>query len=579
MNNQTLSMPKPTSQTKILIGVAWPYANGPQHVGHLAGAYIPADVFARYSRLAGHDVLMVSGSDTHGTPVTLRAESEKSTPAKVANRFHESFLHTYQRLGLSFDLFTHTETENHHRASQEFFRRHQEKGFLKVQTDQQAYDVIAKRFLPDRYVEGECPHCGNPSARGDQCDRCGKLLDPLDLISPRSALPGSSDIEFRDTEHFYFILPKLKAELLAWLQDKDHWRPHVLNYTRSQVEGDLLEPRPVTRDLEWGVRVPVDGWEKKRLYVWYEAVIGYYSASLEWSSMSGRDWRDWWKRSGSQRSYYFIGKDNIPFHTILWPSMLLAHGDLSLPYDVPANQYLKFSGEKLSKSRGAAVEVDALLDTYQPDAIRYALTALAPENDDVDFTWEAFNARINNELVATWGNLVNRVLGFAHRHFDARVPSPGRSTEVEDRLYQVFNDAFPEIGSHFANARARLALVQLRELTRKVNQYVQESAPWELLREDKAACASVVYHALQAIDWLKVLWAPILPHSSEQLHAMFGYTWPLFGEIHVESTEDKRSAYKVLRYRPGQSRGKWELAKLEVNQKLQSPQTLFRKIE
>ena len=335
---------------KIHIGVAWPYANGYQHLGHLAGAYLPPDIFARYHRLVGNDVLMVSGSDAHGTPITVRADAEGVTPREIFERYHQTFLETYQQIGLTFDLFTHTDTENHHRVSQDIFGKILENGYLYREVQQQLYSPQEGRFLPDRYVEGECPHCGYAEARGDQCDNCGKLLEPTELINPRSKASGDTDLSLRETEHFFLDLPKLEGALWDYLHDdKEHWRPAVLNFARGYLDTGL-HGRPITRDIDWGIPIPLPGYEGKCLYVWFEAVIGYFSASIEWARNRGTPdaWQDWWYDPGAQ-IYNFIGKDNIPFHTIIWPAELIAVGrlycdgcetELNLPYDVPANEYL-----------------------------------------------------------------------------------------------------------------------------------------------------------------------------------------------------------------------------------------------
>ncbi|MGC9334231.1 MAG: methionine--tRNA ligase, partial [Anaerolineae bacterium] len=392
---------------KILIGVAWPYANGHQHLGHLAGAYLPPDIFARYQRLVGNEVLMVSGSDAHGTPITVRADAEGVSPREIFERYHQTFLETYQQIGLTFDLFTHTDTENHHRVSQDIFLKILENGYLYSEVQEQLYSPKEGRFLPDRYVEGTCPHCGYPDARGDQCDNCGKLLEPTELIEPRSKASGDTALELRKTEHFFLDLPKLSGQLEDYLyNNKEHWRPNVLNFARNYVRSGL-RGRPITRDIDWGIPVPLLGYEGKCLYVWFEAVIGYFSASVEWSRNQGTPnaWHEWWYNPEA-RTYYFIGKDNIPFHTVIWPAELLAIGrlycdecetDLNLPYDVPANEYLNFKGTKLSKSRGAFVEVPYFLERYDPDALRFYLTATAPETRDTEFSWEDFVERNNNE--------------------------------------------------------------------------------------------------------------------------------------------------------------------------------------
>jgi methionyl-tRNA synthetase len=398
----------------ILVCTAWPYVNGSLHVGHLAGVYVPADTFARFQRLRGNDVLMVSGSDEHGTPITVRAEQEGVSPKEIADRFHEEFLGDWRDLGISYDLYTRTGTDTHRRVVQDEFLMLRDNGYLFEETSEAMFDETAGRFLPDRYVEGTCPHCGYEKARGDQCDNCGRLLDPTDLINPRSRLSGAAPVR-RPTTHFYIDLPKLNRPLLEWVRPMTHWRPNVYRFTLNFLEGGL-QPRAVTRDMQWGVPVPVEGYENKRIYVWIEACTGYLSASVEWAERSGNPdgWHRWWKDE-SARQYYFIGKDNIPFHTVIWPAILMGRGDTILPYDVPANEYMNFGGQKASKSAGVGTTVPDLLAAFDPDPIRFYLTANAPENADTDFSSDELIRRNNDELVAAWGNLVHRTLTFTQR--------------------------------------------------------------------------------------------------------------------------------------------------------------------
>ncbi len=420
------------------MAVAWPYANGPLHLGHIAGAYLPSDIFARYHRLRGNRVLMVSGSDAHGTPITVRADAEGVEPADVVNRFHPLFLETWERLGISFDLFTTTMTENHAAVTQDVFTRARERGFIDIETSQQMFDPEVGRFLPDRYVEGTCPHCGYPDARGDQCENCGRTLDPADLINPRSKLSGATP-ELRDTDHFFLLLSKLEPDVLAWLETRVGWRKHVINWAIQFVK-DGLHDRAITRDITWGVPLPTDELgDSKRIYVWFDAVSGYLSASVEWAEASGdpEAWRTWWDPTfgagATADSYYFIGKDNIPFHTVFWPAILLARGGLNLPTDVPANQYVTFKGSKASKSAGVGRGILEYLDVLQPDAIRYALASVLPEQNDTDFTDDELVRRVNDELVAVWGNLVNRVFSMIARNFDGVVPRAEAKLSDADR--------------------------------------------------------------------------------------------------------------------------------------------------
>jgi methionyl-tRNA synthetase len=573
---------------KILVGVAWPYVNGEKHIGQIAGAYLPPDIFARYQRMAGNDVLMVSGSDTHGTPITLQAEKEGIPPAEVVDKYHRLFVDGCLAMGLTFDLYSHTDTQNHWEVTQHMFLRHLENGYIYKDTQKQWYDAEADRFLADRYVEGTCPFCGYADARGDQCDNCGRIYDALELKNPRSKITGNTDLDIRETEHFFLDLGKLNEPLLKWVeQDKEHWRPNVLNFTRGQLELKELRGRPITRDIDWGVRIPLDGFEGKRIYVWYDAVIGYLSAAVEWAQFNGGEaWRQWWDANVNPDAliYNFIGKDNIPFHTVIWPGMLMAYNDgpgdkFNLPYDVPANEYLNFRGMQFSTSRGNVIGWNTVMEEFQVDAWRYVLTALAPENSDSEFTWPDFVERINNELVANWGNLANRMLGFAYKRFDGVVPTPGALDQTDRDLLDEIKYGFKSIGALYNAAKFKAALQEIRRLSQRVNQYLNEKEPWQTIKSNPEAAATSVYVALQAIDWLKVFWAPILPHSSELLHSYLGYAEPLFGRQYTEEIEDARGKHLVLRYDHSQASGRWVAGTLPPGQALQQPQPLFIKLD
>ncbi|MCC6175010.1 MAG: methionine--tRNA ligase [Chloroflexi bacterium] len=503
----------------ILVCTAWPYVNGSLHVGHLAGVYVPADTFARFQRLRGNDVLMVSGSDEHGTPITVRAEQEGVSPKEIADRYHEEFLGYWRDLGISYDLYTRTGTDTHRRVVQDEFLLLQERGYLFEQTTEAFYDEKAGRFLPDRYVEGVCPNCGYAKARGDQCDNCGKLLDPIDLIEPKSRLTGETPV-LRPTRHFYFDLPKLNEPLLAWARGHTNWRPNVYRFTVNFLEGGL-QPRAVTRDLQWGVPVPIEGYEDKRIYVWIEAVTGYLSASVEWAERKGASeaWRRWWK-DDTTRQYYFIGKDNIPFHTVIWPAILMARGDTILPYDVPSNEYMNFGGAKASKSAGIGTTVPDLLKAFDPDPIRFYLTMNAPETSDSDFSADELIRRNNDELVAAWGNLVHRSLTFTQRYFDGRVPGDGSTDPlVEAEIAKTFE----RVSEQLEAARFKETIREVLELARFGNRYFDEHAPWKQVKIDKQQAGQTIGTLLNLIDALKVLFAPFLPFSSARLHALLGY--------------------------------------------------------
>lgn len=570
-----------TKKERILVAVAWPYANGLQHIGHIAGAYLPPDIFARFSRMNGAEVLMVSGSDTHGTPVTLKAEEQDTTPDKIVEHFHGKFIECYKKIGFTFDLFTHTHTENHENVVHEVFLDLREKGYIYKDRSKQLFDKKAQKFLPDRYIEGECPLCGYKEARGDQCDNCGKTYDAVDLKHPVSKMTGSSDLEVRETEHYYIDLGKLNDALLEWAsKDKAHWRKHVLNFTLGELNKKELRGRAITRDLEWGVTIPEAGNEGKRIYVWFEAVMGYLSAVKEWANLSGtpEKWKDYWQNKDAQ-SYYFIGKDNITFHTVLWPGILLAKGDLNLPYDVPANEYLNMYGRKVSKSRGTAIAVLDVLERYQPDAWRYALAALAPETADVDFTWDDFLEKVNNELVANWGNLANRTLGFAFKRYEEKIPQPGTLEPVDEQVLAEVKAGFETVGKLYHAVRLRSALEETRKLSQRVNQYLNDMAPWTAIKENPERAATTVYVALQCITWLNTMFAPVLPFSAQLIHETLGFDGQLFGTQRSDVVKDAKGAHEVLRYDHTGAVGVWKALTLEPGQKMRTPAAPFVKLD
>ncbi len=579
--------------SNILVSVAWPYANSLIHVGNITGSYLPADIFARYQRLSGNNVLMVSGSDSHGTPVTVRADADGTTPLEVYTQFHSGFLELFQKLGLTYDLFTTTHTENHFKVSQSIFLALEKNGYLYTDRQQQWYSPTQGRFLPDRYVEGTCYVCGYANARGDQCDQCGTLLEATSLIDPRSKIDGSTP-ELKETEHFYLDLGKLQPSIVEFLhQREDYWRPNVLRQSLGQILAEDLHGRAITRDLDWGVPVPIEGWEEKRLYVWFEAVIGYLSASIEWSQLNDQPqaWHDWWY-DPQANSYYFIGKDNIPFHVVIWPGQLIGAGEwfgrifeeresssLILPFDVPANEFMNLEGQKISGSRNWAVWGMDFLSRYDPDTLRYYLTANMPESKDADWDWEDFLNRNNNELVATWGNLANRVLSFAYKHWEGHVPTPGELRPADQEILEVVEAGFQTIGQHIGAVRLRAGLIEAMRLASEVNKYLDQCAPWFEIKSDKSAAGTTIYTALRVIDSLKILLAPFLPFSSEQLHTYLGYDQPLFGEQYVENVQDTLGEHQVLRYNSSAASGRWEPSQLSPGQALRQPAPLFRKLD
>jgi methionyl-tRNA synthetase len=546
----------------ILVGVAWPYASGPRHLGHAAGAYVPPDIFARYHRMAGNRVLMVSGSDMHGTPITVVADRRGVPPAEVAEENHRAIADSFARLGLTYDLYTTTTTENHYRVTQQIFLRLHERGYLFLDTTPAMYDPEAKRFLPDRYVEGTCPHCGFPDARGDQCDNCQRTLDPTDLINPRSKLSGATP-ETRETTHFFLDLPQFTEPLLRWVEsNRDHWRPNVAAFVLNWLK-EGFKPRAITRDLDWGVPIPLPGYDDKRIYVWFDAVIGYLSASIEWAQRAGDPdaWKAWWelRPDGSPpgRSYYFIGKDNIPFHAIIWPAILMGYGGLALPYDVPANEFLTLGGQKLSSSRAYTARLPWLhefLDAFDADALRFFLTINAPESRDTDFTWEEFKRRNNDELVATYGNAVHRLLRFVERHFEGKAPTPGALGEADRVLLGQMERTFADVAGLIEGCRFRDGLRAIMSLAQALNRYLDAAAPWLAIKTDRQAAATSLWVALQVVGAFRVLTAPFLPYSVQRLHSYLGGE----GDVHE------------LPWRP---------PALAAGQQLAVADPLFRKIE
>ncbi|MBY5160899.1 methionine--tRNA ligase [Salsipaludibacter albus] len=517
------------STRHILVAVAWPYAKALQHLGHFAGAYLPPDIFARYHRIAGNAVLMVSGADAHGTPITVAADEDGVEPSSIVEHFHPLMLDQWEQLGIDFDLFTTTMTDNHREVTWELFRGLHDAGLVVSEVTDQYFDPEKQRFLPDRYVEGTCPVCGYPDARGDQCDNCTSTLDPTDLIDPRSTLSGATP-ELRQTEHWFIDLPGIADELAEWLEGREDWRPHVINWARGFVRSGL-QRRAITRDLTWGVPIPPEYdtlGEGKRIYVWFEAVIGYLSAAREWAA--GTDdpeaWRRWW--NDDAESYYFVGKDNIPFHAVFWPSYLLGYNradrdrDLNLPTDVPANQYVTFKGEKASTSRGVGTLVLDYLDTFSADQLRFAVARHLPELNDADITEEDLVKVANDELANDWGNLVNRVLTMTRKHFDESVPEPADLDDVDRAL-------LAEVEARLAAEAAAIEAVELRSavqealgLARAANAYLNAREPWRTRKDDPVRTGTTLWVALQAIGAGTVAFAPFTPFSVDVLRGWLG---------------------------------------------------------
>jgi methionyl-tRNA synthetase len=580
-----------TATENILVCVAWPYASAEIHQGNVTGSYLPADIYARYHRLQGNRVLMVSGSDSHGTPVTVKADEEGKSPREVFQYYHQRFLDLFQQLGLSYDLFTHTDTENHHRVSQDLFRRLLDRGYLYRRVTKQMYSPAAGRFLPDRYVEGTCPNCGYERARGDQCDNCNTLFESAsELIDPQSKMDDSA-LELRETEHFFLDLPQLAEDGLAeWIQEnKEHWRPQVINFARNLILDEGLQGRAVTRDMDWGIRVPVDGFEHKAIYVWFEAVIGYLSATIEWAENQGRPdaWKTWWYEDNA-RTVYFIGKDNIPFHAIIWPAQLIGvqrlYEDdesrfLNLPYDVPANEFMNMEGRRISGSQNWGVWMLDALKRHDPDPLRYCLTVTMPETRDSDWSWHGYVERNNNELVANWGNLVHRVLNMTQRYFDGAVPDPGQLRAQDKALLEAIDAGFTSVGDHYDSCKFRAAASEAMALATKVNQYLEEMSPWKTAKSDTSATAQTLYTALQAINGLKVLLAPILPFTSQRLHELLAEEGQILGLQRVQVYEESERRHTALTYDGSQAIGRWERAKIPAGRSLPEPAPLFKKLD
>jgi methionyl-tRNA synthetase len=578
-----------SSPKKILVAVAWPYASGLRHIGHVAGFGVPSDTFARYHRLRGNDVLMVSGTDEHGTPVMVAADAAGESPRETAERFNRLIREDLRDLGLAYDLFTRTTTKNHYRATRDIFRTLYERGYVIERETLGAFSATTGHTLPDRYIEGTCPICGYESARGDQCDNCGNQLDPIDLVEPRSRIDGTVPV-FRETKHLFLDLPAFKEQLTEWIESQSAWRQNVRRFSLNFVQE--LKPRPITRDLDWGVPIPVDGYEEasgKRIYVWFDAVIGYLSASVEWAANRGRPdaWREWWQNPDAEHTY-FMGKDNIVFHTVIWPSMLLGYGQggelgagrgpLELPDNVASSEFLTMEGRKFSSSRGVQILVRDFLSRYDADALRYFLTIAGPETQDTDFTWAEFVRRNNDELVATWGNLVNRTLQSAYKNFGS-VPEPGSITGDDEALLRELAAGFETVGSLIEGARFKNALQEAMRLAGLGNQYLAEQAPWGKLDRDRARAATILNVALRAVDSLKVLFTPFLPFSSQRLHELLGYDDVIAGPLEFQTVDEDGQEHVVLTGDYESWGGSWEPSELPPGQALREPKPLFTKLD
>ncbi len=579
----------------VLTAVAWPYASGPRHIGHVAGFGVPSDVFSRYQRMAGNKVLMVSGTDEHGTPILVAADREGVSPRELADRYNRVIAEDLRALGLSYDLFTRTTTPNHYAVVQDLFLGLLANGYVFPRTTLGAISPSTGRTLPDRYIEGACPICGYDGARGDQCDNCGNQLDPTDLVNPRSRINGEVPA-FVEAEHYFLDLPAFADSLGTWLQTRRNWRPNVLRFSMNLL--DDLKPRAITRDLDWGVPVPLDGWRDrpdKKLYVWFDAVIGYLSASVEWAQRTGDPdaWRPWWQ-GDSAESYYFMGKDNIVFHAEIWPALLMGYsgggdrggsagplGALALPSEVVSSEYLTVEARKFSSSRGVGVLVNDFLSRYDADALRYYLAAAGPETSDVNFTWEEFLRRNNDELVAGWGNLVNRTVSMAAKNVGS-IPSPGAFSAADVALLDSTKQAFTTVGELLGRSRQKAAIAETMKVVAEANKYLSDQAPWKLKTDDPARMQTVLHVALQAVDDCKTLLTPFLPHSAQRVHETLGGTgtWAALPELRdgSEPSAEGSSGYSVLTgdYDTG---ARWESAPIVPGTPLSPPTPVFTKLD
>jgi methionyl-tRNA synthetase len=577
-------------QQRVLIAVAWPYASGPRHLGHVAGFGVPSDITARYHRLRGDQVLMVSGTDEHGTPVMVAADREGLSPRETADRYSQLIREDLRNLGLSYDLFTRTTTRNHYRVVQDLFKTLYENGHIVEKTTLGAFSAATGHTLPDRYIEGTCPICGFEFARGDQCDNCGNQLDPIDLKNPRSKIDGTTPV-FRETQHLFLDLPAFAERLTEWIEGQEHWRANVKNFSLNLLKE--VKPRPITRDLDWGVPIPVPPEyaerDDKRIYVWFDAVIGYLSAAVEWAANRGTPdaWRDWWQDPEARHSY-FMGKDNIVFHTVIWPSILLGYGEggevgagkgpLDLPSEIVASEFLTMEGKQFSVSRGVSIEIGDFLSRYDPDPLRYFLTAAGPETQDSDFTWSEFVRRNNDELVANWGNLVNRTLASVNRGFGA-VPEPGELTEADRGLREQIDSGFDTVGEAIEAARFKAALAEAMRLASLVNQYTSEQAPWALVETDRERAGTILYVSLRAIDSLKSMFTPFLPFSSQTLHELLGYEGTIAGPLELSQVGEEGDEHEVLTGDYEGLEGRWAPSELPPGRELPKPKPLFKKLD
>ncbi len=587
--------------THVLSAVAWPYANGPRHIGHVAGFGVPSDVFSRYMRMAGYEVLMVSGTDEHGTPILVQAEAEGISPQELADRNNRLIVEDLVNLGLSYDLFTRTTTGNHIAVTKAMFAQVRENGYLIEKRTMAAISPSNGRALPDRYIEGTCPLCGASGARGDQCDNCGKQLDPIDLIDPVSKINGETP-KFEETSHYFLDLPALADALGKWLDEREAsgtWRPNVIRFSKNILAE--IKPRAMTRDIDWGI--PVPGWEdqpSKRLYVWFDAVVGYLSASIEWARRIGQPerWRVWWN-DPQARSYYFMGKDNIVFHSQVWPAELLGYngegdkggepgemGRLNLPTEVVSSEFLTMEGKKFSTSKSVVIYVRDMLSRYQADALRYFISAAGPENQDADFTWAEFVRRTNDELVAAWGNLVNRVASMIHKRVGS-IPQPGQLQPEDQRLLDQVEAGFAEVGELIETHRQKAALQQVMHLVSLANQYVATTQPFKLKTpETQERLHTILWVLAQVIADLNLMFSPFLPSSANAVDRVFGGAGEIAPMPRIEEVKDLDQTredgsdftYPIITGDYSEV-PRWGRHEIQVGRSVSKPKPVFQKLE
>ncbi len=529
---------------KILVTSALPYANGPIHLGHLAGAYLPADIFVRYHRLAGDDIVYICGSDEHGVPIMLRARKEGVSPQEIVDRYHAIIKKSFEQFGMSFDYYGRTSSPVHYETSQAIFRKMAARGEFNLKKEKQLYDPRAKIFLADRFVRGTCPKCGYEDAYGDQCEKCGTSLSPADLINPRSAITNATP-EMRETTHWYLALERYQQELEAWIDSRKGWKSNVLGQIKSWFS-DGLRDRAVTRDLPWGVPVPEDvareagvDAEGKVLYVWFDAPIGYISATREWAAEQGdpERWKKYWQQQDT-RLIHFIGKDNIVFHCLIFPAVLKAHGDFVLPENVPANEFLNLEGDKLSTSRDYAVWLHDYLEKFEADSLRYCLASIMPETKDADFSWKDFQARHNNELADILGNFLNRTLTFAHRYFDGKVPAAATRDAQDEALIRRLKEAPDKLGALIDGHQYKNYVREVMDLARGANKYFNDKAPWKTRKEAPDVCATTIHYCLQTAYALSVLFDPLLPFTGKKIRGQLNrpedFSWADAAELSMK---------------------------------------------